>query len=130
MKKKTPRESLKSLSTTYIFLAILGVIFACVINFIPSVADAFKQASGNENILFEANVKIVVDIIIYIWYFWLARRVADGTSDGTVYMVLLILGVVGAIISAVMGSTKAISSIDFAVDAAALYFLLKVRKEN
>lgn len=77
------------------------------------------------------NVTAGVNVIIYLWCFWLARRVTDGKSNGTLYMVLLILGLVGQVASAIMSrSLVAISTFDFLANAMGLYYLYKVKVEK
>ena len=130
LKKKTPRECLKSLSWTYIILAVIGVIFAIVFTLIPNINEIIKEHIDVENPLLYCEVTIIVNILIYVWYFYLARRLADGKSKGYLYIVLLLLGVAGGIIGFINGATKAISSIDFIIAVVALYFIYKIKKED
>ena len=130
LKKKTPRETLKSLSWTYIILAVIGVIFAIVFALIPNINEIVKEHIDVENPLLYCEVTIIVNILIYVWYFYLARRLADGKSKGYLYIVLLLLGVAGGIIGFINGATKAISSIDFIIAVVALYFIYKIKKEE
>ena len=130
MNKKNAKQNLKSLSITYIILAVIGIIFACVVNFVPSVTDAFKQYSKEENFIINFNIEVAVSIIGYIWYFWLARRFVNGKSNGTFYMILLIIGVAGGILSLIFGYAKSVATIDFTLDLVALYFLLKAKKQK
>ena len=130
LKKKTPRETLKSLSWTYIILAVIGVIFAIVFALIPNINEIVKEHIDVENPLLYCEVTIIVNILIYVWYFYLARRLADGKSKGYLYIVLLLLGVAGGIIGFINGATKAISSIDFIIAVVALYFIYKIKKED
>ena len=131
MRKKSPKEILKSLSITYVILAVLYLIGGIAFNLIPGFSENLIKAAGDENAMITLNAGIIVDIIIYLWYFWLARRVAEGKSNGTLYLVLLILGVVGGIIKIITASgTRGIGTLDFALNCVGLYYLLKVRKEN
>ena len=73
-----------------------------------------------------------VTILLNLWYFWLARRVASKKSDGVLYGVLLILGIVGAIATFFTTKTGAtgLLSLDFIIDTIGLYYLAQVRKES
>ena len=53
-------------------------------------------------------------------------------SDGVLYGVLLILGIVGAIVTFFTTKTGAtgLLSLDFIIDTIGLYYLAQVRKEN
>ena len=129
MKKRTPAESLKSFSFVYIVLAGILVIAALVCNFVPDIANAIKSIPDQPNIMLVSNITAVVNVLVYLWYFWLTRRVADGKSNGTLLMVLLILGVVSKIVTLIMTrSVTSITNLDFIADAFGLYLLLKVRK--
>ena len=121
---------MKSLSWTYIILAVIGVIFAIVFALIPNINEIVKEHIDVENPLLYCEVTIIVNILIYVWYFYLARRLADGKSKGYLYIVLLLLGVAGGIIGFINGATKAISSIDFIIAVVALYFIYKIKKED
>jgi len=76
------------------------------------------------------NIAAGISTILYLWYFWLARRVADGKSRGTLYMLLLILGIVGAVVSAWTQKGFAFLSLDCIADICGLYYLCQVRKED
>ena len=131
MKKKSSKEVLKSLSNTYVILAILILIGGVIFNLIPNFKDELIKAAGDDNAMITLNVGIIIDIIIYLWYFWLARRVVDGKSKGTLYMILLILGVIGGIVKLfTTPGSRGLGTLDFALNCVGLYFLLKVRKEN
>ena len=130
MEKRTARENLKSFSWIYIILSIIVIIGTLICNFVPSIVNSFKATLTKEE-MFGLNVTAVVNVLVYLWYFWLARRASDGKSKGTLYMILLILGIVGAIVSAI--STRSIAALacaDFIADVMALGYLLKIRKEN
>lgn len=130
MEKRTARENLKSFSWIYIILSIIVIIGTLICNFVPSIVNSFKATLTKEE-MFGLNVTAVVNVLVYLWYFWLARRASDGKSKGTLYMILLILGIVGAIVSAI--STRSIAALacaDFIADVMALGYLLKIRKGN
>lgn len=130
MDKKTPRETLKSFSWIYIIVAIfyLGGIIIC--NVMPELKDGLIKGFGKDGLL-TFNVTAGVIVALNLWYFWLCRRTADGKSKGTLYMILLILGVVGSIVSFLTskGSGRALS-FDAVVDICGLYYLMQVKKEE
>ena len=131
MKKKSSKEVLKSLSITYVILAIIFLIGGIAFNLIPSFKDILIQTAGNENAMLTLNVGIIVDVIIYLWYFLLLKRVINKKSNGTFYMILLILGVVGGIIKLITSpGVRGLGTLDFTLNCIGLYFLLKFRKEN
>ena len=129
--EKSSKKVLKSLSNTYVILAILFLIGGIAFNLIPNFSSILIQSVGDENAMLTLNAGIIVDIIIYLWYSWLARRVVNNKSNGTLYMVLLILGVIGGIIKLLITpGVRGIGTLDFTLNCVGLYFLLKVRKEN
>ena len=130
MKKKSTRELLKGLSWFYIFIAVFVLAFGLIVAFVPEVKDKLIEITGNDNALLEFEIQIGISALFYLCYFWLARRLTSGKSNGTFYMILLVLGVAGGVISFFAGNTKAISSLDFIVDLIALIYVLKIRKEN
>ena len=131
MKKRTPKENLKSFSLVYIILAVFYLVAALIFDFVPNIADSMKEYTGDKDIVLGLNVTAAVNILICFWYYWLARRVVNGKSNGTFYMLLLLLGVIGQLVSAIMTkSLVLLSSIDFFVDALGLYYLCKVRSEK
>ena len=130
MKNREPKNLLKSFSWTYIVLAAIILIFVIVMNLIPDFGEKAKEITGQDNAVIAFNTIFVVNIIIYIWYFWLARRVANGKSKGTLYLVLLALGAIGGIISLFAGPVKGHGTFDLALDIVGLYFVWNVRKEN
>lgn len=129
MKKKSPEQKLKSFSWTYIILAALIAILALVALFVPAVKDVIVEHATEKNTYQLFVATLVTQIVIYIWYFWLARRVADGKSKGTLYMVLLALGAIGGIISIFAGPTKGSGSLDLALNIVGLYFVTKIRNK-
>lgn len=130
MASKTPKENLKSFSIVYIILAVLyiGALILCYA--IPDIANSLKSSLGND-ILTYFSVATAVNAVFNLWYFWLCRRVADGKSKGTLYMILLILSIAGSIINAITQQKGIITflSIDAIIDLFGLYFLYQARKE-
>ena len=85
---------------------------------------------GNDGML-TLNITAGVVVLINLWYFWLCRRVANGKSKGTLYMILLILGVVSSLVTffTTKGAGRALS-FDAIVDLLGLYFLMQVKNEK
>ena len=131
MKKKSSKEVLKSLGITFVFFAVLFLIGGIVINLIPGFSENLIKIAKDDNAMIALNAGIITDIIVYLWYFWLAKRVVDGKSNGTVFMVLLILNVISRIVRLISTSgTRGMGTLDLVLCAVTLYYLLKVRKEN
>ncbi len=129
MKKKTPSEKLLSFSWIYIILSAIFVVALIASNAVPEVANQLKSMSGKSDVMLEFNVAIIVSIVFYLWYFLLARRAAHGISSGTLYMILLLLGIATKIVHAVTArSISSMLSLDSIVDVLGFYYLYKVRK--
>ncbi len=129
MQKKTPSEKLLSFSWVYIIFSVIFVVILVVFNIVPEIADQLKSMINRPNVMLEFNVAVGINIVIYLWYFWLSRRVAHGISRGTLYMILLLLGIATKIIYAiaVMSASSLLSS-DFIIDIMGFYYLYNVRK--
>ena len=133
MNKNGGKENLKSFSIIYLIVSAFYVIGAIICNFMPElskpVAEAFAQNGLDGMLVFNISAGIVV--ILNIWYFWLCRRVADGKSEGTFYMILLILGVVSSIVTffTTKGAGRALT-FDAVIDFCGLYFLMQAKKDN
>ncbi len=130
MKKRTPRETLKSFSWIYIVVSIFYVVAIIICNVMPELKNGINEGLGKDGML-TLNITAGVVVLINLWYFWLCRRVADGKSEGNLYMVLLILGVIGSLVTffTTKGVGKALS-FDAIVDLCGLYFLMQARKEK
>ena len=133
MSKRSSKESLKSFSIIYIIVAVFYVVSAIICNCMPdlskTVAEAFARDGLDGMMVFNISAGTVV--VLNLWYFWLCRRVAAGKSNGTFYMILLILGVVSSLVSffTTKGAGSALS-FDAVIDICGLYFLMKARKDN
>lgn len=130
MSKRSPSENLKSFSIIYIILIVVYIIGALLCNFVPEVANLFKGSAESKDVLLAINIGTVGSCIFCLWYFWLARRVADGKSEGTLYMVLLVLSIVSGLVNAFMQKGFSFLTLDVIVDILGLYYLLQVRKEK
>ena len=129
MSKRTPRENLKSFSWIYIVVSIIYIVAIVICNVMPELKDGITKGLGNDGML-SLNIAAGVVVVLNLWYFWLCRRVADRKSEGTLYMVLLILGIVGSLVSffTTKGAGRALG-FDAIIDLCGLYFLMQVRKE-
>ena len=130
MNKKSPRETLKSFSWIYIIVSIFYVVGIIICNVMPELKDGITKGLGTDGML-SLNITAGVVIAINLWYFWLCRRVADRKSKGTLYMILLILGVAGSLVTffTTKGAGKALS-FDAIIDICGLYFLIQAKKEK
>jgi len=133
MNKRSPKENLKSFSIIYIIVSAFYVIGAIICNCMPElskpIAEAFTRDGINGMMMFNISAGVVV--LLNLWYFWLCRRVANGKSEGTLYMILLILGVVGSIVTffTTKGAGRALT-FDAVIDICGLYFLMQSKKDN
>ena len=130
MSKRSASENLKSFSWIYIIVSIFYVVGTIICNVMPELKNGLTEGLGNDAML-TLNTTAVAVVVINLWYFWLCRRVADGKSQGNLYMVLLILGIVGSLVSffTTKGAGRALS-FDAVIDLCGLYFLMQARKEK
>lgn len=133
MNKRTPRENLKSYSYIYIIVVVFLIVVTLISNFMPELSKPLSQAFANNGLdgMLMFNVTAAVTALLNLWYFWLARRAADGKSKGTFYMILLLLGVISSLITFFTTSgVGKVLSLDAIIDICGLYFLLQVMKEG
>ncbi|MBQ9017475.1 hypothetical protein IJ118_00150 [Candidatus Saccharibacteria bacterium] len=132
MSKRTPYETMKSFSWIYIIVAAFYVIGTIICFAMPELRNGLEESLGGGEGMIKFGITAGVTVLLNLWLFWLARRVAAKKSDGVLYGVLLILGIVGAI--ATFFTTKTgvtcLLSLDFIIDTIGLYYLAQVRKEN
>ena len=130
MSKRSASENLKSFSWIYIIVSIFYVVATIICNVMPELKNGLTEGLGNDAML-SINITAGVVVLFNLWYFWLCRRVADGKSKGNLYMILLILGIVGSLVSffTTKGAVRALS-FDAIVDLCGLYFLMQARKEK
>ena len=128
-KKKSAKDLLREFSWFYVVLAVayIGAFLLCLC--VPTIADKLKEGLGNDAMI-ELGVTAVVSAIFYMWYFWLARRVADGKSNGTFYMILLFLGIAGSAVNMLTTKGATMLNMETIADIIGLYFLYQVRKED
>ena len=130
MSKRSASENLKSFSWIYIVVSIFYVVGTIICNIMPELKNGLTEGLGNDAML-SLNITAGVVVVFNLWYFWLCRRVADGKSEGNLYMILLILGIVGSLVT--FFTTKGIGralSFDAIIDLCGLYFLIQARKEK
>ena len=130
MNKRTPYETLKSFSWIYIIVSIFYIVGIVICNVMPELKDGITEGLGKDGML-SLNIAACVTVALNLWYFWLCRRVANRKSEGTLYMILLILGVVGSLVSffTTKGAGRALS-FDAIIDLCGLYFIMQVKKER
>ena len=132
MSKRTSYDIMKSFSWIYIIVALFYAIGTIICFAMPELRNGLGESLGGNDGMIKFGITAGVTVLLNLWYFWLARRVAAKKSDGVLYGVLLILGIVGAIVT--FFTTKAgvtsLLSIDFIIDTIGLYYLTQVRKES
>ena len=130
MNKKTSRKTLKSFSWIYIVMSIFYVVGIIICNVMPELKDGITEGLGKDGML-SLNISAGLTVVLNLWYFWLCRRAADGKSKGTLYMILLILGIVSSIVTffTTKGAGRALT-FDAIIDFFGLYFLMQVKKEG
>ena len=129
MSKRTPRENLKSFSWIYIIVSIIYIVAIVICNVMPELKDGITKGLGKDGML-SLNIAAGVVVVLNLWYFWLCRRVADRKSEGTLYMVLLILGIVGSIVSFFTNKGAIALTFDAIIDVIGLYYLMQARKQK
>ena len=132
MSKRTPYETIKSFSWVYVIVAALYAVGTIICFAMPELRNGLEESLGGNEGMIKFGITAGVIILLNLWYFWLARRVAAKKSKGTLYGVLLILGVVGAIATFFTAKTGAMGllSLDFIIDVMGLYYLAQVRKKK
>lgn len=130
MSKRTAYDTIKSFSWIYIVVAAFYVIGTIVCFAIPELRNGLEESLGGNDGMVKFGITAGITILLNLWYFWLARRVAAKKSDGVLYGVLLILGIVGAIVTFFTTKAGATSllSLDFIIDTIGFYYLAQVRK--
>lgn len=131
MSKRSSKQNLKSFSWIYIIVALFYTAGTILCFVIPELADKFKEGLGEDGML-KLGIVGGLTVLLNLWYFWLARRVAAGKSNGTLYLILLLLGIVGSIVTFFTTKTDMVGllTFDFIVDVCGLYFLLAARKRR
>ena len=127
--KRTPYETIKSFSWIYIIMAAIYGIATIICFAMPELSKGLRESLGGNEEMLKFGIAAGVVIVLNLWYFWLARRVAAKKSDGVLYGVLLILGVVSAIVTFFTTKTgvTGLLSLDFIVDTISLYLLAQLK---
>ena len=130
MPKKISYDTIKSFSWIYIIVALFYAIGTIICFVIPELRNGLEESLGGGEGMIKFGITAGITILLNLWYFWLARRVAAKKSDGVLYGVLLILGIVGAIVTffTTKTSVTGLLSLDFIIDTIGLYYLAQVRK--
>ena len=130
MSKRTVYDTIKSFSWVYVIIAAFYAIGTIICFAMPELRDGLEESLGGNDGMIKFGITAGITILLNLWYFWLARRVAAKKSDGVLYGVLLLLGIVGAIVTFFTTKTGVTSllSLDFIVDTIGLYYLAQVRK--
>ena len=130
MSKRTAYDTIKSFSWVYVIIAAFYAIGTIICFAMPELRDGLEESLGGNDGMIKFGITAGITILLNLWYFWLARRVAAKKSDGVLYGVLLILGIVGAIVTFFTTKAGATSllSLDFIIDTIGLYYLAQVRK--
>ena len=128
MSKRSSKENLKSFSWIYIIVSVFYVVGIIICNVMPELKDGITEGLGKDGML-SLNISAGVTVVLNLWYFWLCRRAAAGKSKGTLYMILLILGVVGSLVTffTTKGAGRALT-FDAVIDICGLYFLMQTKK--
>lgn len=130
MKKRDSKEVLKLIGYVYLGLALLAVIAGLMFNFIPSLSNAMKTVIGEEGMQ-AFNVNVVLNFILNILFFYLARSVADGKSKGTFFEILLILYGASGISKLFSASgMKAWGVFDIALSLITWYYIYKIKNNS
>ena len=132
MSKKSSYETIKSFSWVYIIVATLYAIGTIICFAMPELRSGLEKSLGGGEGIIKFGIAAGVTILLNLWYFWLARRVAAKKSDGILYGILLILGIVCSIVTFFATKTNITSllSLDFIIDTMGLYYLAQVRRGN
>ena len=132
MSKRTSYETMKSFSWIYIIIALFYAIGTIICFAMPELRNGLEEGLGGGEGMIKFGIAAGITVLLNLWYFWLARRVVAKKSDGVLYGVLLILGIVSSIVTFFTTKTSVVSllSLDFIIDTMGLYFLAQVRKKQ
>ena len=132
MSKRTSYGTMKSCSWIYIIVALFYVVGTIICFALPELRNGLEESLGGNDGMIKFGITAGITVLLNLWYFWLARRVTAKKSDGVLYGVLLILGIVGSIVTFFTTKTGVTSllSLDFIIDTMGLYYLAQVRKGN
>ena len=129
------RKALKTYSLIYIILAVLTGILIIISFAIPDVSNNLIKSKMNNSDLhgLQPNVILAVDyvteILVYLWVFWLLRRVTSGKSKGTFVMILLILSIILNVIN-LFQAYNISTMISILIDSYVIFLIYRIRKEQ
>ena len=129
MSKKTSYKAMKSFSWIYIIVALFYVISTIICFVMPELRNNLEENLGGNEGMIKFGVAAGITVLLNLWYFWLARRVAAKKSNGVLYGILLILGIISSIVTFFTTKTgvTGLLSLDFIIDTMGLYFLAQIR---
>ena len=132
MSKRTSYETIKSFSWIYIIVALFYTVGTIICFAMPELRNGLENSLGGGEGMIKFGITAGITILLNLWFFWLARRVAAKKSDGVLYGILLLLGIISAIVTFFTTKTGAtgLLSLDFIIDTIGLYYLAQVRKDN
>ncbi|MBR3249120.1 MAG: hypothetical protein IKF83_00275 [Clostridia bacterium] len=120
---------LKGMSWLYMIYAILGIVFMLIsISSNEAMQAIAGQTNGIDPKIF-VGVTAVTSALVYLWFWWLIRRIINDKSKGTLLMVLLILGLVGAIVGFFVNQ-RVTGIVDLILDVITLIAIYKVRSQE
>ena len=101
---KSAREDLKAFSWVYVVLAVLTLVLLFLAISTP-VKAAQIVSEMYSNIDFSKNNPTTIlvigystEILSYLWFFWLLRRVSNKKSKGIFVLILLIIGMISNVV--------------------------------
>lgn len=121
MRKRTPRENLKKLSDLYIGLAVLNICAIILFNAIPRIKTILSDITY---------IDLALSLILHLLHFWLAKRVVDGKSNGTLFMIILIIEIILILAAILFDEGTRTSSVGILLASYGLYCVYELRKEN
>ncbi len=129
--KRKGLKVLNGVKWLYVIGAILAVIFAVVVGCLDKIPDELLSIVPKDTKM-DAKTFLVAyfacNAAIEVWFFWLLNRFINGKSNGTFYIFLLILSLIGSIVT--LFSSTSISTINIILDVIVLYFAILARKDT
>ena len=96
---------------------------------VPEIPAEFKKSlTIDVDPLLAIEATLIVKALIDLWYFYLIRRYTSGKSNGTLIMILLIIGVIGNLIGIIAFKDKA--TLSFIINVVVLFFLCLSKKNK
>ena len=130
-----PKKKLYFLNYCYLGLAMLTIMLIILNFLVPSVAEELFKTKysaidiGNMKPTTALAISYATEIVIYLWNFWLIKRILKGKSKGTFVMVLLTLGLIAGFIDQ-FGKFNISTLIAIFINAYVLQVIYFVRNEK